>query len=105
MALFRGVERLLLPAIAVIGFVWLLGGAGGTPEPAAVPKGRLAGAASGIILPSELPRVLDSAIVGLYDEHDSLIYSGTPAQMEAYLQAMGDSLERKPEGGVLPNGP
>ena len=99
--MLRGLERLLLPAMAVIGVVWLVAGSGIEPFPATVPKGRIAGEASGFILPSELPMVLDSAIVGLYDERDSLIYSGTPAEMEAYLQAKEDSLTKLPAPGRL----
>lgn len=103
MAVLRGVERWLLPAMAVVGFVWLVGSPP-EPEPVAAPKGRIAGAANGVILWSELPRVLDSALVGLYNENDSLIYSGTPAQMEAYLASVQDSLKQTvpKERGVLP---
>ena len=113
MSVLRRADRLFLPVLAVVCFAWLVAvGPSGERQrsasaPSQKPQGRHGGRATGVILPSELRGLVDSALVGLYDDRDSLVYVGTPAQMEAYLLSIRDSLDAvvPQDRGVLPSGP
>lgn len=95
----------LLPALALGVCLWLVSGIEWTPVPAPTRQTKYAGSADGKLSPGEFLLLMDSVVVGLYDEHDSLLFAGTRPQIGAYLRAHPELYESVPadSGRVLPH--
>lgn len=94
----------LLPALALGVCLWLMSGIQWAPAPAITRQTQYTGPADGKLSAAEFSLLMDSAVVGLYDEYDSLLFAGTKLQMEAYLRAYEEWYESVPadSGEVLP---